>query len=501
MFAEKPTGFIPKEDNGSFFIGITLPEGSANARTNAVLEEVQKRITDSIPEIQYMTQISGMNILNRAAKPNNGSFFVFLKPWNERTLTNNDVLERVMAMFAKYNKASVMAATPPPIPGLGSAGGFSIMIQDERSTDIKDFEAMTRKFIAAANQRPEIARAYTLFNTNTPNYKLEVKREQAKAMGVPISSIYTTLSAYMGSSYINDFTLYGRNFRVVSQADTAYRMQIEDLKKLYVRNAQGLPVPMSTLVSYELVQAPAMVSHFNLYRSIEVMGDAAVGYSSGQALNALEEVAQEVLTEGYSYGYSGASLQEKESGSQTTMVFALCIIFVFLLLAALYESWSVPFSILLSVPLGVFGSILALTLLPSIENNIFAQIGLITIIGLAAKNAILIVEFAKERVDIGMNLIEATLDAVKLRLRPIVMTSLAFILGIIPLMISTGAGAVSRQTIGWTVFGGMAAATILAIFIVPVLFVVITRLAYGKKKLAELEAGFDEEKKNKLSAH
>lgn len=501
MFAEKPTGFIPKEDNGSFFIGITLPEGSANARTNVVLEEIQKRITDSIPEIQYMTQISGMNILNRAAKPNNGSFFVFLKPWNERTVTNNDVLERVMAMFSKYNKASVMAATPPPIPGLGSAGGFSIMIQDERSTDIKDFEAMTRKFIAAANQRPEIARAYTLFNTNTPNYKLEVKREQAKAMGVTISSIYTTLSAYMGSSYINDFTLYGRNFRVVSQADTTYRMQIEDLKKLYVKNEQGLPVPISTLVSYELVQAPAMVSHFNLYRSIEVMGDAAIGYSSGQALNALEEVAQEVLTEGYSYGYAGASLQEKESGSQTIMVFALCIIFVFLLLAALYESWSVPFSILLSVPLGVFGSILALTLLPSIENNIFAQIGLITIIGLAAKNAILIVEFAKERVDIGMNLIEATLDAVKLRLRPIVMTSLAFILGIIPLMISTGAGAVSRQTIGWTVFGGMAAATVLAIFIVPVLFVIITRLAYGKKKLAELEAGFDEEKKSKLSAH
>ncbi len=501
MFAKKPTGFIPKEDNGSFFMGITLPEGSSNSRTNAVLEEIYQQVIDSVPEIQFMTQISGMNILNRSAKPNNGSFFVFLKPWKERTLTNNEVLENVVAKFANYNKASVMAATPPAIPGLGSAGGFSILIQDERSVDIKEFEAITNKFISAANQRPEIARAYTLFNTNTPNYKLEVKREQAKAMGVPISNIYTTLSAYMGSSYINDFTLYGRNFRVVSQADTTFRMQIEDINKLYVSNAAGIPVPMSALVSYELTEAPAMISHFNLFRAIEIMGDAGAGYSSGDALAALEEVAQEVLPEGFSYDFSGTSLQEKESGSQTVVVFALCIIFVFLLLASLYESWSVPFSILLSVPLGVFGSILALTLLPRIDNNIFAQIGLITIIGLAAKNAILIVEFAKERVDIGMNLIEATLDAVKLRLRPIIMTSMAFILGIIPLMISTGAGAVSRQTIGWTVFGGMAAATFLAIFIVPVLFVVITRLAYGKKKLAELEASFDEEKKNKLSAH
>ncbi|MCL7989098.1 multidrug efflux RND transporter permease subunit [Sphingobacterium sp. lm-10] len=501
MFGKKPTGFIPKEDNGLFMMGITLPEGSSNTRTTAVLDEIYERITDSIPEIEYMTQISGMNILNRSAKPNNGSYFVFMKPWNQRTRTNEEVITQVMGMFARYNKASIMAVAPPPIPGLGSVGGFSILIQDERSVDIKEFENITRKFIAAANQRPEISRAYTLFNTNTPNYKLHVNREQAKAMGVPISSIYTTLSAYMGSSYINDFTLYGRNFRVVSQADTSYRMQIEDLNKLYVRNVTGLSVPMSTLVNYELAEAPAMINHFNLFRAIEVMGDAGAGYSSGDAIRALEEVAQEVLPDGFAYEFSGTTLQEKESGSQTIIVFALCIVFVFLLLASLYESWSVPFSILLSVPLGIFGSILALTLLPKIDNNIFAQIGLITIIGLAAKNAILIVEFAKERVDIGMNLIEATLDAVKLRLRPIIMTSFAFILGIIPLMISTGAGAVSRQTIGWTVFGGMAAATFLAIFIVPVLFVAITRLAYGKKKLAELEAGFDEEKKNKLSAH
>lgn len=501
MFTEKPTGFVPREDTGSFIMGISLPEGTSNTLTDQVMDEIYERIKTNIPEISYMTQISGMNIMNRSARSNNGSFFVSMVPWGERTRSTQDIVDEINAMFAGYSRASIMATGRPPIPGLGNVGGFSILIQDERSIDIKEFEKVTAEFIAAANQRPEISRAYTLFNSNTPTYQLQVNREQAKAMGVPVSAIYSTISAYMGSSYINDFTRFGRNFRVVTQADTAYRMHIDDIERLYVNNVRGESVPLAPLVSYEMVQTAALINHFNLFRAIEVSGDAAPGYSSGDALNALEEVAATVLPEGFSYNFSGVSLQEKESGSQTVMIFALCIIFVFLLLASLYESWSVPFSILLSVPLGVFGAILALTLLPRIDNNIFAQIGLITIIGLAAKNAILIVEFAKERVDIGMNLLEATLEAVKLRLRPIIMTSFAFILGIIPLMLSTGAGAAARTTIGWTVFGGMTAATFLAIFIVPVLFVVITRMAYGKKKLAELEANFDEEKKKQLSSH
>ncbi|MBE8714638.1 efflux RND transporter permease subunit [Sphingobacterium hungaricum] len=501
MFTSKPTGFIPAEDNGVFTVGINLPEGSSSARTDEVLKEIADSLQSTYPEIKYITQISGNNILNRAPKPNGGSMFVSLIPWGERTRSNRDIVNGIMRDFSNYNKAVVLAVTPPAIPGLGSSGGFSLQIQDQTSVDIQEFAAVTQKYIAAVNERPEVGRSYTLFNTNSPNYKLKVDREQAKRMGVPVSNIYSTISAYLGSTYINDFTKYGRNYRVVSQADTMYRMQIEDIDKLYVTNAAGNAVPLAPLVSYELIKAPSFVNHFNIFRSIEVSGDAAPGYSSGDALNALEEVAAEVLPEGYSYAFSGLSLQEKESGSQTIMIFGLCILFVFLLLASLYESWSVPFSILLSVPLGVFGAILTLILIPRLDNNIFAQIGLVTIIGLAAKNAILIVEFAKERVDIGMNLYEATLDAVKLRLRPIIMTSLAFILGIIPLMLSTGAGAASRQTIGWTVFGGMTAATLLAIFIVPVLFVVITRVAYGKKKLAELEAGFDEEKKKSLSAH
>ena len=501
MFNTKPTGFIPTEDGGMFFAGVTLPEGSSSARTGEVLEELEKDLLKDFPEIKYVTTISGINILNRSFKSNGGTLFVSLKPWNERTRTSTEITGAIMGKYAQFSKARILAVTPPAIPGLGATGGFSMQIQDLQTVDIKQFEAQVGKFLAAANQRPEIGMAYTLFSSNSPNYKLEVNREQAKRMGVPISNIYSTISAYLGSSYINDFTKYGRNFRVVTQADTEYRMNIEDINKLYVKNVQGNSVPMGALVNYELTTMPSILNHYNIFRSIDLSGSAAPGYSSGDVIRALEEVAAQTLTDGYDYQFSGLSLQEKQSGSKTIQIFALCILFVFLLLAALYESWSVPFSILLSVPLGIFGAILTLMLIPTLDNNIFAQIGLVTIIGLAAKNAILIVEFAKERVDIGMNLIEATIDAVKLRLRPIIMTSLAFILGIIPLMISKGAGAAARQTIGWTVFGGMTAATFLAIFIVPVLFVVITRVAYGKAKLAELEASFDEEKKKQLSAH
>lgn len=501
MFTTKPTGFIPSEDGGAFFAGITLPEGSSSARTNEVLKEIEADLHKTFPEIKYVTAISGINILNRAFKSNGATVFVSLKPWETRTRTANDIAGMIMGKYMGYTKARVLAVTPPAIPGLGTSGGFSMQVQDLQTVNIKDFEATVGKFLMAANQRPEIGMAYTMFNTNSPNYKLEVNREQAKRMGVPISSIYSTISAYLGSSYVNDFTKYGRSYRVVTQADIPYRMNIEDINKLYVNNISGSPVPVGTLVKYELTTMPSIINHYNIFRSIEINGSSAPGYSSGDALKALQEVAAQTLPEGFDYQFSGLSLQEMQSGSKTIQIFALCILFVFLLLAALYESWSVPFSILLSVPLGVFGAILTLTLIPTLDNNIYAQIGLVTIIGLAAKNAILIVEFAKERVDIGMNLYEATLDAVKLRLRPIIMTSFAFILGIIPLMLSHGAGAISRQTIGWTVFGGMTAATLLAIFIVPVLFVVITRMAYGKKKLAELEANFDEEKAKNLSAH
>jgi HAE1 family hydrophobic/amphiphilic exporter-1 len=310
---------------------------------------------------------------------------------------------------------------------------------------------------------------------------VDVDREKAKKMGVPISDVYATLSTLLGSSYVNDFNIYGRNFRVMAQADSSFRTSLGDLGKYYVRNSSGGMVPLTSLVTSNVVEAPTLISHFNIFRSIEINGAPKAGYSSGDALDALKEVAAKSLPAGYGYEFAGMSREELKAGSMIVTIFAISIVFVFLFLAALYESWSVPFSVLFAVPIGAFGSILTLTFLPSLTNNVYAQIGLITLIGLAAKNAILIVEFAKERVDKGMEIVAATLEAVQLRLRPIVMTSLAFIFGVLPLAFSSGAGAEARKTIGWTVFGGMLSATTLAIFVVPVLFVLITRFSYGKK--------------------
>jgi HAE1 family hydrophobic/amphiphilic exporter-1 len=291
----------------------------------------------------------------------------------------------------------------------------------------------------------------------------------------------------MGSTYINQLTIYGRNFYVVAQADTTFRNDIKNIGQYYVKNNTGQMVPLSTVVSYKVTESAPLISHFNIYRSAEIDGGAKQGYSSGQAIQALQRAADKVLPEGYGYEFSGLSLQELKSGNSAVYIFALSIVFVFLLMAALYESWAVPFSVLLAVPIGVFGAILALTLIPRLSNNVYAQIGLITLIGLSAKNAILIVEFAKERVDKGMPIISATLDAVKLRLRPILMTSIAFILGVMPLAFASGASSVARNTIGWTVLGGMLAATGLAIFFVPVLFVGICKITYSQEKLDKLK--------------
>ncbi|HEY3402529.1 MAG TPA: efflux RND transporter permease subunit, partial [Ohtaekwangia sp.] len=363
--------------------------------------------------------------------------------------------------------------------------GFTFELQQTTSTDnIKEFEAVLGKFLGALNQRPEIAMGFSFFSARTPSYQVELDKEKAKKLGVSVAEAYSTLSTLLGSSYINDFNLYGRNFRVVAQADTVFRKDISDIGKYQVRNNTGGMVPLSALITSKVIETPALISHYNMYRSAEIMGSAKPGYSSGQAIKALEEVAAQVLPVGYSYEFGGMSREEIKAGNSSALIFGISILFVFLFLAALYESWSVPFSVLFAVPIGAFGSVLTLMLLPNVDNNIYAQIGLITLIGLAAKNAILIVEFAKERVDRGMEVVAATLGAVELRLRPILMTSLAFILGVLPLAFSVGAGAEARKTIGWTVAGGMIAASSLAIFVVPVLFVLITKIA-NRKKLKE----------------
>lgn len=493
LFSAKPTGFIPTEDEGRLYVSVELPAAASSTRTQEILEEMS-RILKDVPAVKNYTAIGGLNGINFSNKSSSGTFFIQLQPWEDRQDPSQQlfgVIGQLQQRFSVIKEANIIVVPPPAIPGLGQTGGFSFMLEQKAGGgDVKEFESVINQFLMAANQRPEIQMAYTFFTAKTPGYHLDVDREKAKKLGVNISDVFNVMSSYMGSRYVNDFTLYGRSFRVVAQADTSYRANIEDLKQFYVQNRNGESIPLSALVTHEVEESAPLISHYNLFRSAEVNGNAAAGYSSGQAIDALREVAAQTLPAGYSYDFSGLSREELQAGNSTSVIFGLSIILVLLLLAALYESWSVPFSILFAVPLGAFGAIVALTLLPQLSNNVYAQIGLITLIGLAAKNAILIVEFAKERVDNGMPLLDATLEAVRLRLRPIIMTSLAFILGVVPLALASGAGAVARQTIGWTVIGGMLAATFLAIFTVPVLYVLITKYTYGRKKLDELEASY-----------
>jgi HAE1 family hydrophobic/amphiphilic exporter-1 len=484
LFKNKPTAFIPIEDEGRLFVTYEMPEATSTTRSIAMLKTLISRI-QSLPEIKTVGGLAGLNIISFSNKTNVGTIFVLLKPWGERLgseHTSQAVASKISTSVADIREARVLAILPPAIPGLGATSGFTFELQQTTaSANIKEFESVAQKFLAEINQRPEIGMAYTFFNTRTPSYKVDVDREKAKQLNINVASVYTTLSTLLGSTYVNDINLYGRNFRVMTQADSSYRASLNELNRYYVKNNSGGMVPLTSLIVTTLIESPAVISHYNIYRSIEINGSAKTGHSSGQAIDALKEVAAQTLPAGYGYEFSGMSREEIKAGNSSVYIFMLSLVFVFLFLAALYESWSIPFSVLFAVPIGALGSILTLTLIPSLSNNIYAQIGLITLIGLAAKNAILIVEYAKERVDHGMEIITAMLTAVSLRLRPIIMTSLAFILGVLPLALATGAASQSRRTIGWTVFGGMLAATTLAIFVVPVLFVLITKLSYGRK--------------------
>jgi len=496
LFEKKPTGFIPQEDEGSLLVTYEMPEATSTQRSFDMLQELVARIR-TIPEISVVGGLAGFNAIQGSNKSNTGTLFIMLKPWDERKGKNQDelsVIKKIQQKTADIKEARVLPIAPPPVPGLGRTAGFTFELEQTTSTDdIQKFSQVAKNFLTEVNKRPEIGNAFTFFTANTPSYQMDVDRDKARQLGVDVSDVYNTLSTFLGSTYVNQFTLYGRNFKVVTEADSTYRTSLAEIGKYYVRNNAGNMIPLSSLITSKLIESPALISHYNVNRSIEINGTPKAGYSSGQAITALKETAAKYLPAGYDYEFSGMTLEEIKAGDKTIMIFAVSLVFVFLFLAALYESWSVPFSVLLAVPIGALGSIITLSLLPNISNNVYAQIGLITLIGLAAKNAILIVEFAKERVDSGMDLIKATIAAVRLRLRPIVMTSLAFIFGVLPLAFATGAAAESRKTIGWTVFGGMLAATSLAIFIVPVLYVFITRFAYGKKKLDELKAGYKPE--------
>jgi hydrophobic/amphiphilic exporter-1 (mainly G- bacteria), HAE1 family len=493
LFKSKPSGFVPPEDGGRLYVTYQLPDASSTTQSVNVMEKLMK-IVGETPGILHYTAVSGFNILNGGATSNSGSMFVMLKPWDERTTDSLkvpgllDVLRKRIAK-AGIKNASVVVIQPPPIRGIGIAAGFSMQIEQGSSTDdIHTFEKVVQKFVAAAKKDPATSTAFCYFSAHTPSYNLTVDRQKCEKLGVNISDVFTTMQAYMGSLFVNNFTLYNKTYHVVIQADTIYRALISDMNKYYVRNRTGSMVPLSTLISYKPDIAAPLITHFNIFRSAEVDGSIPPGYSSGQSIDALKEAAAKNLPRGYTYDFSGLSYEEIKAGSLTIYIFAFCIIFVFLFLAALYESWSVPLAVMLAFPISAFGAILALYLLPKLTNNVYAQIGLITLIGLSAKNAILIVEFAKIRVDRGEELIISTLEAVRLRLRPILMTSFAFILGVLPLALATGAGGASRNTIGVTVLGGMIASSTISIFIVPVLFVLFTRFSYGKKKLEWLKA-------------
>ncbi len=497
LFQDKPTGFIPSEDDGNLYVTFQLPPASATTQSVTVMTKLMEVVT-ATPGVAHYAALSGLNVVNNATNSNAGTIYVQLKPWDQRSETDQQVPGIIAVMQKRIVEAGIKNANveviqPSPIPGIGETVGFSLQIE-QRSTndDLHAFENVVNKFISQANKNPAITNAFSFYSAHTPSYNLTVDREKCEKLGVNIGDVFTTIQAFMGSLYINDFTTYNRTFHVVVQADTAYRTLITDINKYYVRNQDSAMVPLGTLVSYAPTETAPLISHFNIFRSAEIDGASSQGFSSTQATDSLIAIAKRVLPEGYNYEFSGLSYEEIRAGSTTIYIFLFSITFVFLFLAALYESWSVPFSVLLAVPIGAFGAILTLVFVPSLTDNVYAQIGLITLIGLAAKNAILIVEFAKVRVDRGEDLIQSTLEAVKLRLRPIIMTSLAFILGVLPLVLATGAGAVARRTIGFTVLGGMTAASTLAIFIVPVLFVVITRVSYSKSKLAWLKEHHEE---------
>jgi len=491
LFQQKPFGFIPSEDDGLIYVTYELPEASATTQSVDVMTKLMK-VVSLTPGVDHYAALAGFNVITGATKSNSGTIYCQLRHWDERSKSSQQIPKIIDVIRTRISKANIKNANvvvipPAPIPGIGQTAGFSFQIEQRNTNDdVHAFENVVNNFVTEANKNPAISNAFSYYSAHTPSYNLTVDREKCKRMGVNVSDVFTAIQTYMGSIYVNDFTLYNRTFHVVVQADTTYRKMITNMDKYYVRNQAGAMLPLSSLISYKPTETAPLQSHFNIFRSAEIDGGSAQGYSSGQAIEALKETAAKVLPQGYGYDFSGLSYEEVQAGSQTMYIFLFSLTFVFLFLAALYESWSVPLSVLLAVPIGAFGAILTLTFIPSLTDNVYAQIGLITLIGLAAKNAILIVEYAKVRVDSGEDLLQSTIEAVSIRLRPILMTSLAFILGVLPLVLATGAGAVARRTIGVTVMGGMIAASSIAIFVVPVLFVVIVKIAYGKKQLENL---------------
>jgi len=489
-FTRLPTGFLPVEDQGYAIVGVQLPDAASQDRTRAVVDQVET-IFRKIKGISHWVMIGGQSVLDQTVASNAATIYVRWDPYEERTtpeLSQDTLIGRLRDEFAKIEEANVFVFPPPAIMGLGVAGGFQIQIEDRGNVGLQEIQDLTDDMIVAGNGQKgpggasKLRSLNTTFRAGVPQLYADIDRVKAKSLDVPLDTVFNTLQSSMGSSYVNDFNLFGRTFQVRVQADDRFRLEPNDIRRLEVRNRSGAMLPLGTLASIREDPGPQIITRYNLYPSSSISGEAAAGFSSGQALRLMEQMAEEKFPSGVGYEWTAMSYQEKRVGSQAIYIFVLAVLLVYLVLAAQYESWYTPVAVILVVPLALLGTVAAVAY-RGMDNNIYTQIGIVLIISLASKNAILIVEFARELRAKGMGIVESAVQASRLRFRPILMTSFAFILGIVPLVNAHGAGAASRQALGTAVFGGMLAATVLAVFFVPVFYVVIQRFSeYRERK-------------------
>ena len=487
-----PGGFIPAEDMGYLFVNVQLPDAASLQRTDAVTKKAESIIA-KLPEVKYVTTASGFSLLSGSMSSNSGFIFVSLKDWGERELTAEEISQKLNKIFyVGINEAQVFSFGPPAIPGLGNGSGFTMMLQDKGGNSPAYLAENAQKFIQAAQARPEIGSIFTTFRANVPQRYLDINRDKTLKAGISLDDMYSTVGAFLGGAYVNDFNRFGRLYKAYIQAEPEYRESQNKIDLFYVKNGNGVSVPISAFVDVKNIVGPDYTNRFNLNRAVELTGGPAPGYTSAQAIQALEEVVEENLAADMGYEWSNMTYQEKKASGSVVIIFAFSLIFVFLILSAQYESWTIPISILLGTPFAIFGAMgilwLARFVDVSYENNVFAQISLVMLIGMAAKNAILIVEFANIEFEKGLSLFDAAIKAAKLRFRPILMTAFSFILGILPLVVASGAGAEARKVMGMALLGGMSLATILGVFLYPMLFLAVGKMfKFEEKRDAKLK--------------